>query len=372
MKNSVFNSKSAIPAVLSLILMGGETPVETNYPVETNPNAIHILLDFTGNVQVKKTQWKQFHPADSGITLNSNDQIKLGSNASVTIYCSNLDQLTVTQPGTYLVYQGCPGGEEIIRLCPECNNDTRRPLGTKEERLQQLPYLISPRNTLVFNESLTLRWNGVSGASQYTVKVGDWERQTNETQIVYDGELNPGEFYEITVVADNGVSSQDEDSDGQYSWFIVLEEEEAKTLQEQVAVIKQQELSQEQEGLILAYFYRGNELNAEAIQVLEGLVKSGSQTTTVYQLLGDIYRQVGLSLMAKEVYEQGLALTTEEENSDVKAMMQRGLAEVEYTLGNRDDAAELLEKAKASYSALGDEIQVEALAKQINKVLERD
>ncbi|NEQ83521.1 MAG: hypothetical protein F6K26_25975 [Moorea sp. SIO2I5] len=202
--------------------------------------------------------------------------------------------------------------------------------------------------------------------------MGDWEGQTNETQIVYDGELQPGEIYFVNVVSDNGVSSQEEDSDGQYSWFIVLEEEEAKTLQEQVAVIKQQELNQEQEAFILAYFYRGNELNAEAIQILEGLVKSGSQTTTVYQLLGDIYQQVGLSLMAKEVYGQGLALTTEEENSQVKAMMQWGLAEVEYTLGNRDEAAELLEKAKGSYSALGDEIQVEALAKRINQVLERD
>ena len=227
----------------------------------------------------------------------------------------------------------------------------------KEQRLQQLPYLISPRNTNVFNESLTILWNQVSGASQYKVKVGDWERETKETQIVYDGELEPGEFYSVTVVADNGATSTQED-DGQNSWFIVLEDEEAKTFREQVAVIQQQELSQEQKGLILAYFYRGKELNAEAIQVLEGLVKSGNQTATVYQLLGDIYRQVGLNLMAKEVYQQGLKLTTDEEKSEVKAKMQWGLGEVEYVLGNRDEAAEFLEKARANYLALG---------KQLNK-----
>ncbi|NEO02978.1 MAG: fibronectin type III domain-containing protein [Moorea sp. SIO3I7] len=280
--------------------------------------------------------------------------------------------MTETQPGTHLLSEICRAGEAVIRLCPDCNNDTRRPFATKEQRLQQLPYLISPRNTLVFNESLTLRWNPVSGATQYTVKVGSEKpKQTNETQMVYDSELKPGEFYSVKVMANNGVAAK-EDDDGLNSWFIVLEEEEAKTFQEQVSVIKQQELSHEQEALILAYFYRGNELNAEAIQILEGLVKSGIKTTTVYQLLGDIYQQVGLSLMAKEVYGQGLGLTTEEENSEVKAMMQWGLAEVEYTLGNRDEAAELLQKAKTSYSALGDEIQVEALAKRINQVLERD
>ena len=205
-------------------------------------------------------------------------------------------------------------------------------------------------------------------AEEKYLKAIELDSDNNETQIVYDGELKPGEFYTVRVVADNGVSSTDEDNDGQYSWFIVLEEGEAKTLQEQVAVIKQQELSQEQEELILAHLYRGNELNAEAIEVLEELVKSGSQTITVYQLLGDIYQQIGLSLMAKELYGQGLALTTEEENSAVKAMMQWGLGEVEYTLGNRNKAVEWLEKAKASYSALGEEIQVEELAKRINFV----
>ena len=366
MVNSLFNGKSLIQAVLSLTLMGWATPIGSH------PSGIHILIDFKGNVRVKKAEWKQFHQANSGINLTSNDQIKLGSNASVTIYCSNQNQWIVKQPGTHLISQGCSSGQAIIRLCPDCNNRTRRPLGTKEEKLQQLPYLISPRHTLVFNDSLTLRWNRVSGATSYTVKVGDWQGQTNATQIVYDGELKLREFYTVRVVADNGVSSQDEDSDGQYSWFIVLEEGEAKTLQEQVAVIKQQELSKEQEGLILAHLYRGNELNAEAIEVLEGLVEFGSQRITVYQLLGDIYQQIGLSLMAKEVYGQGLALMAAEENSEVKAMMQWGLGEVEYTLGNRDKAVEWLEKTKASYLALGEEIQIEELAKRINEVLGRE
>ena len=253
----------------------------------------------------------------------------------------------------------------MIRLCPNCNNDTRRFYNITEERLQQLLYIIAPRQTLVFNDSLTLRWNDVSGATQYRVRVGDWERQTDETQIVYDGELKPGEFYTVKIVADNGTASTDEDG-GQYSWFIVLEEEEAKTLQELAGAIELQE-NEEGEGLILAYFYRGNGLNAKAIEILEGLVKSGTQTTTVYRLLGDIYQQVGLNLMAKAVYRQGLSLTTEVE-SEVKATIQRQLGEVEYRLGNRDEAVEFLEKAKRSYSALGNEIQVEELTRRIRAI----
>jgi len=355
----MLNWRNIIQAVLSLTLIGWTTPAWSS------SNGIHILLDLEGNVQVKKAQWKDFYPAESGITLSNDDKIKLGNNASVAIYCSNQNQWIVERPGTHLVSQGCPEGKVVIRLCPDCNNDTRRSSGMKEERLQQLPYTIAPRQTLVFNDSLTLRWNEVSGATQYKVRVGDWERQTDETQIVYDGELKPGEFYTVRIVADNGTASTDEDG-GQYSWFIVLEEEEAKTLRELAGAIELQE-NQEGEGLILAYFYRGNGLNAKAIEILEGLVKSGTQTTTVYRLLGDIYQQVGLNLMAKAVYQQGLSLTTEAE-SEVKAMMQRQLGEVEYGLGNRNEAVDFLEKAKRSYSALGNEIQVEELTKRIRAI----
>ena len=121
--------------------------------------------------------------------------------------------------------------------------------------------------------------------------------------------------------------------------------------------------------MILAYLYRGKELNAEAIEVLEALVKAGSQTTTVYQLLGDIYQQIGWSLMAKEVYRQGLALTTEEETKEVKAMMQWGLGEVEYTLGNRNEAIEWWQKAQVSYQKLGDIEQVQKLEERIKENL---
>ncbi len=76
--------------------------------------------------------------------------------------------------------------------------------------------------------------------------------------------------------------------------------------------------------------------------------------------------------MAKDIYQQGLALMVGEEGSEVKAMMQRKLGNLEYTLGDRDEAVEWLEKAKASYLVLGEEVQVEYLTKWINFILGRD
>ena len=227
--------------------------------------------------------------------------------------------------------------------------------------------MISPRNTYIFNDSLTIRWNEVSGATNYKVKVEDWERETKDNQIIYDGELESGEYYRMTVVADNGAASKDEDYT-RTIWFIVLEDEEAKTLREQVEAIEQDELSQDQKGLILAHFYSKNQLYFEAIQVLEELVKSGSQALSVHKLLGDIYQQVGLNLMAKEIYQQGLGLTVEENNSEVKGTMEWSLGAIEYFLGNKDKAVKYLRKAKASYLVLGEYRRVKQLAEWINKV----
>ena len=356
----MLNWKAKIQAGLILIFVGWATPVLSS--------PLHILIDVRGNVEVKKAEWKRFDKAESGITLSGEDKVKLGSNASLMIYCSDQNKRVVEGPGTYLVSDKCLPGKATIRLCPSCNNATARPVGVKEERLKQLPYLISPRNTYVFNNPLTIRWNEVFGATLYKVKfeLGGWERETKKTQIVYDGELEPGDWNSIIIEADNGATSSEVDA--QNSWFQVLKDEEAKILREKVADIKGQELSREQEGLVLAYFYRGNELNFEAIQVLEELVKSGSQALLVHQLLGDIYQQVGLSLMAKEIYQQGLGLTVEENNSEVKGTMEWSLGAIEYFLGNKDKAVKYLRKAKASYLVLGEYRRVKQLAEWINKV----
>ncbi|NEQ76940.1 MAG: hypothetical protein F6K23_30290 [Okeania sp. SIO2C9] len=108
------NWKTTTQAALTLILMGWITPVLSS--------PIHILIDVQGNVQVKKAQWKDFYQAESGITLSGEDEIKLGSNASITVYCSNQNQWVMEQPGTYLISQKCPEGKPVPELCPDCNN----------------------------------------------------------------------------------------------------------------------------------------------------------------------------------------------------------------------------------------------------------
>jgi len=110
------------------------------------------------------------------------------------------------------------------------------------------------------------------------------------------------------------------------------------------------------------------ELYADAVEVLEGLVKQNSQVATVYQLLGDTYLKIGLPQLAKKPYEKALKLATNTENLSVQAEIQAGLGIAYRLLGNKDEAIQWLTKAKGTYNQLGDISQVQELDKTI-KVL---
>jgi len=109
-------------------------------------------------------------------------------------------------------------------------------------------------------------------------------------------------------------------------------------------------------------------LYADAVEVLEGLVKQNSQVATVYQLLGDTYLKIGLPQLAKKPYEKALKLATNTENLSVQAEIQAGLGIAYRLLGNKDEAIQWLTKAKGTYNQLGDISQVQELDKTI-KVL---
>jgi tetratricopeptide (TPR) repeat protein len=117
---------------------------------------------------------------------------------------------------------------------------------------------------------------------------------------------------------------------------------------------------------VLAHLYRSNELNAEAIAVLEKAVKEGNRTTAVYHLLGSIYQQVGLNLLAKEGYLTGLNLAKAEESWEAQGIIQESLGEVEEALDNLKSALQWYQEAQSSYRVLGDEGKVQKLQQKLD------
>ncbi len=347
--------------ILSLMLPGSVSPGWAN------PTVLNFISDIKGDVQLKRSQWKDYQKANLGDLLNPSDQLQLSAGASATVMCNNLSIWVVPPGKVFPVSDGCGSGQPKLT---RPNNPRSRSRATNET----IPYIISPRNTALLTNRPILRWNAVPGATRYQVRVQDagltldWQTETSNTQIEYPGKplLQPDSYYLLIVETDKGKSSEEEQ--GTDLSFTLLDVQKAESVRTEVAQLKQQELTQEAEGLALAYLYQSYDLKAEAIESLEGLVKQQSQTVAVYQLLGDLYLQVGLSQQAKSPYLKALELAQNNEDVEGQAETQVGLGEAEYGLNDKEEAIAWLKKAQENYLLLGDRSQVQALEKRITEV----
>ncbi len=344
--------------LLSLMLPGLVSPAWAN------PKVLNFVSEIKGNVRLKRSQWKSYQKANFGDLLNPSDQLKLSAGASAKVMCDSSRVWVVPAGKESLVSDGCGSGKRKER-----RPNSRR--GFSREENKTIPYIISPRNTALLTNRPILRWNAVSGASRYTVQVQDagltldWQTETSNTQIEYPGEppLQPDSYYLLIVETDKGDSSEEEQ--GADLSFTLLDAQKAESVRTEVAQLKQQQLNQEAEGLALAYFYQRYELKAEAIELLEGLVKQGSQIVAVYQLLADLYLEVGLSQQAKSSYSQALELAKRTENLEGQADAQFGLGQVE---GKKTEAIGWLTQAQTNYQRLGDQSKIEEVQQWIKDV----
>lgn len=347
-----------IGAFLSLMLPGSVAPGLAN------PTALIFISEIKGDVRLKRSQWNGYQKANFGDLLNPSDQLQLSAGASATVMCNNLSVWVVPAGKVSPVSDACGSGMSILtrpnsrRTVPRALNET-------------IPYIISPRNTVLLTNRPILRWNAVPGATRYKVRVQDagltldWQTETSNTQIEYPGEppLQPDSYYLLIVETDKGDSSEEEQ--GNDLSFTLLDAQKTESVEREVAQLKQQQLTQDTEGLALAYLYQSYDLKAEAIELLEGLVKRGSETAAVYQLLGDLYLQVGLNQQAKSPYLQALEIAQRTEDLEGQAEAEFGLGQVEYGLGKKNETIEWLTQAQTNYQKLGDRSKVEEVQQWI-------
>ncbi|NJR75428.1 MAG: hypothetical protein HC773_20900 [Scytonema sp. CRU_2_7] len=157
-----------------------------------------------------------------------------------------------------------------------------------------IPYIISPRRTLLLTDKPKLSWNQVLGVKSYDVSLqkGDsvvWQTKVNTNQVVYPGEprLEAGVEYSLIVKADNGKLSTDEKPNVQ--GFSLLSQEETQVVKAAITQLNNQKVSDKVKALHSAFFYIGADLKSEAIETLEALITGGIKEMSIYRKLGNLY-----------------------------------------------------------------------------------
>lgn len=338
-------------------------------PLIARINGFNLILATQGNVQIKRSGWRKYRRAYIGTLVNFSDKLRLRQGAKAKVICTNLSFWNLRSEGEFPVSSGCSTtGQAKLR-------HGRNIVPTRAGNDPTVPYLISPRKTAILTLQPTLRWNPVVGATSYQVQVlGDnvnWKTKVQQPQVVYSDKepLKPGSSYWVKITANNGKSNAKEEK--RFRQFKVLSDANRQRVNADISQLQQQALNDEAKTIALAHLYRSNYLNADAIDLLEGLVKKGSDKVAIFQLLGSIYQRVGLNLLAKERYLEGLKLAIAQNNLEAQADINRSLGEVNESLDELKDALQSYETALVNYRKLGDRVQIEKLQKKIDDLKRR-
>ena len=340
-------------------LLGVALMVVLARPAQSQISGVNLITSLrpVGEVKFKKTNWPKFQPAFVGYLLGGEDRLLLGSQATVKVLCFSNFSTWIPEPGkTSTVSEGCP-----VTGRTRGNRPTDGTSRARAANNPQVPYIISPRDTKIRAGRTTLKWNAVEEVNRYTVSLlgaisdFDWTEETSATEIIYPGNppLEPGSLYLLSVTGDNGLEST--------SSFRVLNEEQELTVSREIEELSQKQLDKEANDLALAYLYYNQGLKQDAIDQLEQSLEQGNTLAATYELLGDIYKQVGLIRLAKERYLQGLERA--EATSDIvhQAAIEKGLMWVSAVIDGKEEAIKWLEKALSSYQAIGDREEVRQL-----------
>ena len=368
---------------LVTLILGLETPLQAQTA------KIDSINPKTGRVLLKREDWSDFYPVAEGASMSEGDQIYPSRGIRVRIICPDRSQKPVTAGVPSGLKSICPIWEVRIAKAPPAPGV----LGGIDA---SIPYLISPRHSLLLSNTPTFRWNAVPDATEYTVELISsqgviWKAQVQGTQIIYPGNppLESDVSYSLNIQANTGQSSQQDGASN--LGFIILRPAEAQILKAEAAKIEREGLSPLVTGLLLGELYsnyvlpasslsaynltpataRSYNLTAEAIATLESLTQQEEHSPLVYRLLGELYWQSGLAHLAAQNYLKAIELAQSPEFLEEKTLAQFGLAEVYAATNELKQATFWYEQAKKGYVDLGDTRRADFLERRLETLNSR-
>lgn len=258
--------------------------------------------------------------------------------------------------------------ESTVDCSPDCTNESNgRSSSISIQIISPTPgYLLPTNNRPNFS------WQPEPGAGNYFVAITDfsetiWELETGDTQIIYPADkppLKPDKDYTLTVETLIG----DRAKSGELNFRLLGEEEAEKVEVAATEIRNQNNLTAEERVVKIAEIYENKRLYSAAIALLNNTIAEGKVSPEIYQTLGNVYREAGLSFLAESPYQTAIELATNLEDKNAIAEAQIGLARVNISQNKLDEAISLLEKARANYREINNRELAAQLAQFLGEV----
>jgi hypothetical protein len=275
--------------------------------------------------------------------------------------------LNLAQSVTFAQSGAIAQSSKAVEIAQSCGQRIGRTVAPRGPLDPLVPYVISPRQTLLLSDRPVFRWNAVPGSDRYTVQLRNgetvvWTQQISTHELAYPASeegLKPGIDYTLVIQSSNGHSSQE---DTVASSFQVLAEPEVEQIRQAETLFANQSNS-DATALIKARFYQGAGLDAEAIATLEKHLQQGSQSPKLYRQLGELYVQSGLNLIAENYLRQASDFTAISPHE--QAQIQMALGMLYQAIGEYSEAKRWLTKAQQTYQQINNQLKVQELQEQL-------
>ena len=318
------------------------------------------LVKAEGQVTVKRRQATGFVPAGVGTQVEPGDLLRV-EEGGAAIFCGNEAEWdSGPRPLTAGESHGVPC---LAGRSPRTAFDQTRLRGQTNARVDDIPYVLSPRTGFVRSDRPMLRWHTLTNTDAYTITLVGDDRRERPPVRAGGGELaypdawpalmGGGASYRLVVQAGERSSEEEVSGKDKFWGFSLLEPANATQLQNQEAKLRARPFNEDALTLLLAELYLNDayKLRSEATGLLSEAVVEDLASAQV--LLGEVYLEMGLVDEAQAAFDKALALAQKSGLPEFEAGAEFGLGTVSCLRWDRGQAEAHWQTAKDQYAKLG-------------------
>jgi hypothetical protein len=339
---------------------GAEPPAPIEGVAPETPSASQVLpnllLEIDGAVELRRTGWAGFLPADFGAVLRPGDLVRVAEGGQAAVFCG--DETTWAQAPSTLVGDGqehgvpCGSGRP-----PRPWPDVAALRGAADT---ETGHVVQPRNTALLSSQPNLVWesSGADGEMLSIVSVlsdDGKERppiESSKGSLAWPDSwppLEPGATY-VLFFGDEAVDASTTVGRG----FWLLDASRAEELRSREVILRRSGLSETAQRLLVAELYRSYGLYAEAIDLLKRLTEA-TPSPAIWLNLGRIYLETGLPDEASDSCAEALALAERLGDLPSAGEAHLGIALAAQLQEDATTFDEHLEQARTIFEQVGDE-----------------
>jgi len=322
--------------LIAILLTVSICGIQLLFPQET-PRYIALIMDIKGEVLVKKAKRVEFEKALWGMQLYEGDKLKTLKNAELSLLFSD-NNLVSLGPNSTITISKSPSSIKkskkpilnmdnelmadisMLTLRRTSGGDLGALAGLRTGDTEQILELQSPRNSKIKSTQPTFIWNSKGEYDEFRVTLYDsngpvWTREVKKTQLDYpknENSLEYGKSYFWHVEGIELFESQKSQNQG----FSILTHDEVHKVEEQEKNVKKQfdgQVNNNSYHFILGAYYQKKGLLADAIKKFELISKMNPNAPLPHEILGNIYKKIGLKDMAIAELQKAIKLSQQRE-----------------------------------------------------------